>query len=471
MSGHLNTPLTKKTVSRYGEISYFPNDSGAIRLSLESYGEWAENEIRFMKMFVPEGGTAVDVGAYIGTHTLAFADAVGPNGHVVSIEAQQKSFELLQANIISNGLTNVHVENAIAGDQIETRDVVQIDPNTAESFGSTTAVATGDLVDRSVKVRTITIDSLQLSRCDILRIDVEGMEADVLKGALETLNRLRPMIYAECNSLDDGLRTLALLKSRGYTIFAHAVDAFNSDNFNQNGNDIFHGAREIAIVGVIDQAAEVCRTYSPRMWELFLKIETADDLALALMNKPQYAEEILRVGAAGRSGGDAVLDQHKKVRLELDACRSDVTILRASAAADAAAKEQLEQRAGKLKNDVEELTRDVGILREKVALEEREKSDLSFQLEKLKHEFTSFELQVISERQQITQEAALVRQQLKQEVAPLRQQNVELEQRAIAETTSLRDQIDQIYRSRSWKLGAPFRRLARLMQRYVGKIK
>lgn len=455
MNSLLNTALTKKTASRYGEICYFPNDSGAIRLSLETYGEWAENEIRFMKIFLPEGGTAIDVGAYIGTHTLAFADAVGPNGHVLSIEAQQKSFELLLANVKANGLTNVRIENAIAGDRIETRDVMEIDPDNAESFGSTAVMATGNYTNSAIKVRTITIDSLLLSRCDLLKIDVEGMEEDVLKGALETLARLRPTIYAECNTLEDGLRTLLLLKSCGYTVFAHAVDAFNPDNFSQNTDDIFNGAREIAIVGAVDQAAEVCRTYAPRMCELFLQIETADDLALALMNKPQYAEEILRVGVAGRSGGDAILDQQIRFRLDLEACQSDVTILRAGAAADAVAKEQLEQDAGRLRNDNEELTRDVGILRDKIALEGREKSALAFELQNLKHQFGSFELQVISERQQFHLE-----------VASLRQQNAENVHRA----QSLQNQIDLIYRSRLWRLGGPFRRIARVARRYVKKL-
>ncbi|MGA1804741.1 FkbM family methyltransferase [Rhizobium sp. HT1-10] len=443
---------TKKTASKYGEISYFSNDSGAIRLSLEHYGEWAENEISFMKTFLRKGGTVVDVGAYLGTHTLAFADAVGENGHVVSIEAQQKSWEILQANVSANGLKNVRVENAIAGEQVDFRDLVAIDPESAESFGSTSIVAIKEHSDTALKVRTISIDSLQIAQCDLIKIDVEGMEEEVLKGSVKTLAQLRPTIYAECNSLDDGLRTVALLKGMGYTTFAHVVDAFNPQNFNRNENDIFRGAREVAIVGAIDQNAEVCRAYSPRKCELLLNIETADDLALAMMNKPQYAVEILREGAASRSGGNAILDQWTNDRLDLEACRTDVTILRSKAIADGAEKHQLQIDTAWLKNDVEDLKRQIASLGNKVIAEKRERTDLSFQLKKMDHELGNLELQGISLRRQLADRE-------------------DQKQRDHARIRALQDQIEIIYRSRSWRLTSPIRLIVILMKRYIRRVK
>lgn len=403
MNDRLATALTKTTVSRYGELTYFSNDSGAIRTSLEKYGEWAENEIRFMKNFIPVGGTVIDVGGYIGTHAIAFADAVGPSGHIISIEAQRHSFELLQKNVTINNFTHVQIENAIVGDRIEFRELDAIEPDKQNSFGSTLVASKDQGRNGATRVQAITVDSLMLPRCDLLKIDVEGMEEDVLKGASETLHTLKPTVYAECNSLQEGLRTLLILKQRGYTIFAHVVDAFNADNFFGNKEDVFQGGREIAIVGTIGLTVQTCLNYTPKSCELLLKIETADDLALALLNKPQYFSEIMQVSAAGRSGGSAFLDQQAQTRLDLEACLTDLAQLRTKANADAATMEQSDLKCAWLKADNMELTRDISILRKKIMSEEETKNHLSYQLEHLKNDSISLALQVGSLQQALAE--------------------------------------------------------------------
>jgi hypothetical protein len=76
------SPLLKAVDGRYGFIAFFRTDSGAIGQSLGLYGEWAEQELSFIRRFVEPGATVLDVGAYIGTHTLAFAQYVGQTGAV-----------------------------------------------------------------------------------------------------------------------------------------------------------------------------------------------------------------------------------------------------------------------------------------------------------------------------------------------------------------------------------------------------
>jgi radical SAM superfamily enzyme with C-terminal helix-hairpin-helix motif len=106
--------LLETVNSRYGQVTFFANDTGAITDSLRKYGEWAENELSFMLSMVREGDTIIDVGAYIGTHALAFARHLGEAGLVVSIEAQTSSFEVLSRNIAANGLKQVRLEHAVA---------------------------------------------------------------------------------------------------------------------------------------------------------------------------------------------------------------------------------------------------------------------------------------------------------------------------------------------------------------------
>ena len=108
----MTSSLYETVDARYGRITTFANDVGAVSRSLRIYGEWAENEISFLRRLIPSGGTAVDVGAYVGTHTLAFSRFVGSAGSVVSFEPQPDTFKLLEANVANNHVSNVRLENA-----------------------------------------------------------------------------------------------------------------------------------------------------------------------------------------------------------------------------------------------------------------------------------------------------------------------------------------------------------------------
>ncbi len=388
------TPAVKSISTRYGDMTYFAKDSGAIRLSLEKYGEWAENEISFIKKFLQDGDTVIDVGAYIGTHTLAFARHVGLGGSVIAIEAQKTTHQLLIRNIEANALANVRIENAIAGAQVGDRDLLAINPDSSDSFGSASVLAavpdvtTGVTDSSHLSVRQITLDSLDLRQCQLIKIDAEGMEHFVLQGASSTLRRLSPVIYAECNSLDGGLKTWEILKGEGYQVFAHVVDAYNEQNFMANPLDIFSGAREVALVGVQGKNLEMCRAYVSRKCEMVLELETADDLALALFNKPQYVPEILRTCAAARTGGALILDTHDNQKLEIERSHGDVAFLRDKLAAEAAEKDELKALAATSSRVIDELQRDDRILRQTIAISESHSNDLRFRFDQITEEKT-----------------------------------------------------------------------------------
>ncbi|MDP9158669.1 MAG: FkbM family methyltransferase, partial [Acidobacteriota bacterium] len=122
--------------SRYGALTVFANDTGAATESLLTYGEWAQNEISFLQRFVTSGCTMLDVGAYIGTHTLAFARFVGPAGRVIAIEAQPDTFEVLKKNVAQNVSGIVQLENAVASSQFGQLTIPTIDAGHEGSLGS-----------------------------------------------------------------------------------------------------------------------------------------------------------------------------------------------------------------------------------------------------------------------------------------------------------------------------------------------
>jgi FkbM family methyltransferase len=301
--------------TRYGRMTFFTNDTGAVSRSLQTYGEWAENELGFAKALMKRGATVVDVGAYIGTHTLSFAHFAGPEGQVIAIEPQDESFVLLKKNILENRLTNVHLEHAAAGvggafyaNPLRIAAKKSFGSATVRDFGMPDSPASRESGEM-ISVRGLTIDSLELTSCDLVKIDVEGLEDLVISGAEQAIKRLSPAIYAECNSVASGIKTFDALRKFGYEVRMHVVDAFNPDNFFGVTENIFGPARECALVGLKGVQLAYLDEMQPRPCELILKIESADDLALGMLNKPQYFGEVLHICAAARSGGDAWLKE------------------------------------------------------------------------------------------------------------------------------------------------------------------
>ncbi len=324
--------LFRTVDSRYGRMTYFANDIGAVSQSLENYGEWAENELAFMKALIPPGATVVDVGAYIGTHTLAFAHFVGPEGRVISIEPQGETFALLKRNVAAKRLRNVRLKHAAAADHVGTLYASPIHIPAKESFGSAAldrfdlppagiAARRNQQREELIRVRALTIDSLQLGSCTLMKIDVEGFEDLVISGAKRTIKRLSPVIYAECNSIENGLKTFGIMRELGYEVRMHVVDAFNHNNFLGLTKNIFGPAREVALVGVSGMQLAIVDEMRPRPCELILKIACADDLALGMLNKPQYTCEVLQISGAARSGGDAWLRETSAALSERDKAR------------------------------------------------------------------------------------------------------------------------------------------------------
>lgn len=98
--------------TKYGLMYTLPGDS-LISESLRWYGEWAGREIEFLRHTISQGNVVVDVGAFIGTHTLAFSRLVGDRGAVHAFEVQPSAVAVLNENVAVNNLQNVTVLSLI----------------------------------------------------------------------------------------------------------------------------------------------------------------------------------------------------------------------------------------------------------------------------------------------------------------------------------------------------------------------
>ena len=177
--------------TRHGLMAYNVNDIYVGR-SLDCYGEYSRGETTLFAQLAGSGSVAVDVGANIGALTIPLARMVGPGGSVIAMEPQRAAYQLLCANLALNELGNVRAIQAAVGRAPGRTFVPVLDQAKPVNFG---AVEVTDMGGEPVGV--ISIDSLQLPACHLIKIDVEGQEQSVIAGAAKTIARLRPTLYVE----------------------------------------------------------------------------------------------------------------------------------------------------------------------------------------------------------------------------------------------------------------------------------
>lgn len=152
-----------------------------------------------------DGVVAIDCGANIGVHTVEWARLMFSWGQVLAFEAQEKVYYALSANIILNNCLNVVAKNCAVG--VECSQITIPAPNyfipasygSLELKGGEGSEYIGQSIDDMAVqvVDLISIDSLEMARLDFLKIDVEGMEVDVLAGAERTIRSCKPVMLIE----------------------------------------------------------------------------------------------------------------------------------------------------------------------------------------------------------------------------------------------------------------------------------
>ncbi|WP_188092610.1 FkbM family methyltransferase [Azospirillum sp. B21] len=230
---------------RHGLMVYNRNDQYVGR-SLDLYGEYAEHEVAVFRSVLRPGDVAVEVGANIGAQTLPLARMVGPSGSVVAFEPQEMLFNLLSANLALNGVTNVRSRRMAVGSEAGSIRVPVLDPHRSNNFG---ALGLGGW-DRGEAVSLVTLDSLNLPSCRLLKADVEGMEAEVLRGASGLIARHRPVLYVENDRRDRSPALIGLIRSMGYRVWWHTARLFRPDNFAGNPNDVFDGIGAVNLLAL-----------------------------------------------------------------------------------------------------------------------------------------------------------------------------------------------------------------------------
>lgn len=219
---------------RHGALLFLREDM-YIGRSLDMYGEFSELEAALFSQIVRPGDVVVEVGANIGAHTIHLARLVGPNGRVHAYEPQRVIFQLLCANVALNNLFNVYTHHAGVGSNVGELYVPPLDYATVNNFGGLSL----SQQKHGEPVPVVCLDTLVLPALKLLKVDVEGMEHEVLSGARQTIQKHRPILYVENDRKEKSAALITLIDELGYDMYWHLPGLYNPDNFAGNAHNIF----------------------------------------------------------------------------------------------------------------------------------------------------------------------------------------------------------------------------------------
>jgi FkbM family methyltransferase len=231
------TNYIAQTQSKHGTFIHFRNDD-PIGACLHYYGEWAQQELNFFDLFLTENSNVIDVGANIGTHSVYFSKKCN-KGNVIAIEPQMYIFEILSSNLLINGCFNtIPIHAGAASSESDVR-IVNTNPfgNEKVNYGEF-KVSTEP--DKGVPTRLIKLDRfIDLAKFDLIKLDVEGLELDVLEGSKKLLKKHKPFLYIEFNNKKGNDDLLKKIYQLGYIPYWHVYTKHNPDNHNKQTKNIW----------------------------------------------------------------------------------------------------------------------------------------------------------------------------------------------------------------------------------------
>jgi FkbM family methyltransferase len=233
------------TAGRHGLFIFHRGDQYVGR-SLRKYGEFSPGESQLFRQIIHNGETIVEAGANFGAHTVELSRLVGRAGTVHAFEPQRLVFQTLCANLALNSCANVFAHQAAVGVEVGEILVPAIPPERGANFGGVTL--TGVTAGERVPLRTI--DGLGLAACHAMKVDVEGMEVEALRGAADTIRAHRPLLYVENDREARSPELIALLLSWNYDLYWHLPPLFDAGNFAADPENIFPGIVSINVLGV-----------------------------------------------------------------------------------------------------------------------------------------------------------------------------------------------------------------------------
>jgi FkbM family methyltransferase len=211
---------------------YVPSHNYRIHcpLNKEDFIVMTKHEEEIMGLFRPnEGDTVVDIGAHMGRYTITSSKSIGASGKVIAVEAHPYNFRILQHNLRLNKLKNVSALNCAVYSKKARLKLYLPDEDLGYTMHHSlmtnylTSKYSNEIQRRYIEVEADTLDNLLkvrgINEVNWIKIDVEGAEYEVLKGAKEILSANKDIsILVEVHGKDTYGPTIELLRSNNFDI-------------------------------------------------------------------------------------------------------------------------------------------------------------------------------------------------------------------------------------------------------------
>jgi len=236
--------MLKTTNTAHGPMVIFEDDLFVSRC-LDLYGEWSPGELDVYTHFIKPGMTVIEVGSHIGTFTVPISKLCR---HVYSFEPQRTVFQVLNTNLIHNNCHNVFTYMAGVGSTSDTILMKEIDyahTLTKKGFNS------GGVQVDQIKTETngypcpmVRLDDFIPHEIPIgfMKVDAEGMDLQVLKGASLIIRKHKPVLYIESNLGDTA--AIRTIQHMGYRVFEHRPLGWRPNNFKNNKHQVLKPSKE-----------------------------------------------------------------------------------------------------------------------------------------------------------------------------------------------------------------------------------
>lgn len=188
-------------------VRWLPASGGKLLRVL--LGTYEPEQTGLFQDLIRPGDVVLDVGAHVGYYTMLAAVLTGHAGRVFAFEPSPDNYAFLQSHVAKNRRADITTVNAAVGDHAgEVR------------FQRGTGSGTGHVADDGMlAVSMVTLDGFARERgirCDAIKIDVEGAEMAVLRGAEELLGRSHPIIFLSTHGPELHRDCMAFLRRFGY---------------------------------------------------------------------------------------------------------------------------------------------------------------------------------------------------------------------------------------------------------------
>lgn len=244
IAAYVSSLARQHNATRKHRMAVFANDE--IGVYINQFGFYEKEQLEILFSFleplkdVLAAGTALDIGANIGNHTVYFSSHFKS---IHSFEPNPNTFELLALN--TRGLEIVTAHNIGLGDE---KGAFQLGLD-ASNVGGASIRSSANSKNDIVSIRVETLDGLDadLSGLCFIKMDVEGYEPNVIRGATETLQRRQPLIVLEqhAGEFKNGKsEAISLLQDSGYKFCWHQNGSASTNLFVRrlhNIKDIFTG--------------------------------------------------------------------------------------------------------------------------------------------------------------------------------------------------------------------------------------